>query len=345
MARGITLAELAAFLTDKGIEVELQGDRTCVVQGLQSLTDASEGDLSFLSSKHFFKYLAGCRASAVMLQPESAAGFVGNKLLMRNPYAAYAHVSSLFARAPQQAPGIHPSAVVADSADIHVTASIGPHTVVGESVSIGPGTVIGAGCYIGDRSTIGSDGRIAANVSIYHDVSIGDQVIVHSNAVLGADGFGFANEGGAWIKIHQLGGVSIGDRVEIGACTTVDRGALGNTILEDGVKLDNHVQIAHNVRVGENTAMAAFVGVSGSTVIGRNCTFAGQVGIVGHITICDGVHVTGATVVSKSITEPGSYSSGTRISKTTQWRKNAARFTQLEELAQRLKAVEKKLGD
>lgn len=350
MAHSFTLAELVTLLNDAGLSVEIRGDTDYRVSDLRPLADAGAGDLSFLSSSAFARYLPESEAGAVLLQPamadsEPGKAFSGNKLLTANPYAAYARLSGLFDRAPRREAGVHPRAVVASSAEIDPSASIGACAVIGEGVRVGPETIVGAGCYIGDRSVIGGYCNIAANVSIYHDVVIGERVTIHSNTVIGADGFGFANENGAWVKIHQLGGVIIGDDVEIGACTTVDRGALGDTVLQRGVIIDNHVQIAHNVSVGENTAMAAFVGVSGSTVIGKNCTFAGQVGVVGHINICDNVHVSGDTVVSKSITEPGSYSSGTRISKTAQWRKNAARFNQLDEMAQRLKNLEKKLGE
>ncbi len=344
MARRFTLAEIENFLNSADLKTELKGDGECSITGLQSLIDAGAGELSFLSDKSFAKYLEDCRASAVILQPAMADRFHGNKLITANPYAAYARVSALFDPLPKAAAGIHPSAVVAETAEVDPSASIGPAAVIGDQAVIGASTSIAAGCFVGDRSVIGANSNIAANVSIYHDVVIGDRATIHSNSVIGADGFGFANDQGRWIKIHQLGGVTIGDDVEIGACSTVDRGALGDTVLENGVIIDNHVQIAHNVRVGENTAMAAFVGISGSTRIGKNCTFAGQAGVVGHIDICDGVHITGRTVVSKSITEPGSYSSGTRISKTSLWRKNAARFNQLEEMAQRLKTLEKKLG-
>ncbi|KKK52337.1 hypothetical protein LCGC14_3105920, partial [marine sediment metagenome] len=239
--------------------------------------------------------------------------------------------------------GVHPSAVVAASAQIGGGTSIGPNAVLGEDVVIGANSRIGAGVSISDGTVIGDNCRISANVSIYHGVTIGSQVTIHSGAVIGADGFGFAHSEGRWVKIYQLGGVVIGNRVEIGACTTIDRGALEDTVIEDGVILDNHVQIAHNVRIGENTAMAGCSGVSGSTVIGKNCIFAGQSGVVGHVTLCDGVHLTGGTIVTKSLTEPGSYSSGTAFSKSEDWRKNAVRFNQLDDLARRVRQLEKKL--
>ena len=185
--------------------------------------------------------------------------------------------------------------------------------------------------------------QVAANTTIYHSVSIGNGVIIHSGSVIGADGFGFAPEQGHWVKIYQLGGVEIGNDVEIGACTTIDRGALGNTVIADGVKIDNHVMIAHNVQIGENTAMAAFTGISGSTAIGKNCTWAGRSGSVGHLDIGDNIHVAGTTVMTKSVSEPGAYGAGTPTSPIREWRKNAARFNQLDDMSKRLRRIEKQL--
>lgn len=335
MSRSYTLAELAALLG-----AELNGDGEVVIAGLATLQEARQGQIAFLANPAYQRYLAGTQASAVVLNAKLAEGFAGNALLLENPYLGYAKLSSVFDNAPQPQTGVHASAVVAQGSNIHPSVAIGPNAVIGEGVVIGAGSVIGAGACIGDDTTLGKNCKIAANVTIYHGVSIGDEVIVHSGAVIGADGFGFAPDRGEWIKIHQLGGVVIGDRVEIGACSTIDRGALGNTEIADGVKIDNHVMIAHNVKIGAHSAMAAFVGISGSTTVGSHCTFAGMVGVVGHVSICDNVHITGQTVVSKSITEPGSYSSGTHMSTTREWRRNAARFNQLNEMNKRLRRLE-----
>ncbi|MEH6617292.1 MAG: UDP-3-O-(3-hydroxymyristoyl)glucosamine N-acyltransferase, partial [Porticoccus sp.] len=289
------------------------------------------------------QYLAETVAGAVILDVDSASEYPGNRLVMDNPYLGYALASAMFDTSPVPQLGIHPSAVAASSTRIGDNVAVGPNAVLGENVVIGAGSRIGAGVVIGDGSVIGDNCRISANVSIYHGVTIGDQVTIHSGAVIGADGFGFAHSQGRWVKIYQLGGVVIGSRVEIGACTTIDRGALDDTVIEDGVILDNHVQIAHNVHVGENTAMAGCSGISGSTVVGKNCIFAGQSGVVGHVTLCDGVHLTGGTIVTKSLTEPGSYSSGTAFSKSDDWRKNAVRFNQLDDLVRRVRQLEKKL--
>jgi UDP-3-O-[3-hydroxymyristoyl] glucosamine N-acyltransferase len=327
----------------KHIGANVHGEEAAEIVGLNTLQDADPKELSFLANPSYRDFLTDTKAGAVIITVDDLEGYQGNALLMDNPYLGYALASSLFDRTPVLEPGIHPTSVIADSASVANTATIGPNVVIGEGVTIGESSIIGAGTVVGDNSILGSHCRIAANVTIYHGVSIGDNVIVHSSAVIGADGFGFAHNQRHWVKIHQLGGVVVGNRVEIGACTTIDRGALGDTVIEDGVILDNHVQIAHNVHVGENTAMAGCSGISGSTVVGKNCIFAGQSGVVGHVTICDGVQLTGGTIVTKSLDKPGSYSSGTAFSTSREWRKNAVRFNQLDDLAQRIKQLEKKL--
>lgn len=332
---GRTLGEIA-----RHIGAELRGDPELRILRLNTLKDAEVGDLAFLASKAYRGQLAGTAASAVILGADDARGFAGAALVAADPYVAYARATSLFDDSPREAVGIHVRAVVDASAEIDPTASVGPLAVIGPEVVVGPGTRIGAGTSIGAGSRIGARCRIAANVSVYHRVFIGDEVVVHSGAVLGADGFGFARDGGRWVKIHQLGGVVIGDRVEIGACATVDRGALGDTVIEAGVILDNHVQIGHNVRLGENTAMAAYAAIAGSTTIGKNCIFAGQSGAVGHITVCDNVIAQARCSLSKSISRPGSYSADLLMEETPRWRRNAARFRQLDEMAKRLKKLE-----
>jgi len=258
------------------------------------------------------------------------------------PYLAYARISSWFDLSPVKPESIHPSAVIDPTAVLGDNVYIGPNVVVEMNAYIGMGCHISANSFIGARSSIGANGYIAANVSIYHDVRIGCKVRIHSSAVVGADGFGIAQrQDGSWEKIHQIGGVVIGDDVEIGACTTIDRAALADTILGDGVKLDNHVQIAHNAVVGDHTAIASYSGLAGSAKIGRNCIMAGDVCIVGHVTVCDNVQLTARTLVTKSISEPGSYSSGAMpLMTTTEWRKNSVRIGQLDRLARRVKKLE-----
>lgn len=336
MTTAYTLQEIADYLG-----AELRGDPDYQITGLNTLEQAGDGDLSFLASKAYERYLATTKASAVLIEPRFADTRSGNTLILADPYVAYARISAWFDHSRQFVAGVHPTAVIASTAELAGDVSIGPHASIGERVKIASGASIGPGVSIGNDSVIGSDTRLNSNVSVYHGVSIGRDVVIHSGAVIGADGFGFANEAGKWVKIHQLGGVEIGDKVEIGACTTIDRGALGNTVIEDGVIIDNHVQIAHNVRIGENTAMAAYAGIAGSTTIGKNCVFAGLAGAVGHITVGDGVVAMARCTISKSTSKPGSYSSGLLMSETAVWRKNAVRFGQLDDMARRLKKLEK----
>ena len=324
------------------IGASVRGEGNVEITGLNTLQEAGPGELSFLANPSYRNLLGETQAGAVILSANDLKNYAGNALVMDNPYLGYAYASSLFDSTPTVEPVVHATAVVADTAVVSDTATIGANVVIGEGVVVGEHSIIGAGTFVGDNSVLGSHCRIAANVSIYHGVIIGDHVTIHSNTAIGADGFGFAHHEGRWQKIYQLGGVVIGNHVEIGACSTVDRGALDNTIIDDGVIIDNHVQIAHNVRIGENTAIAGCSGISGSSVIGKNCILAGQVGVVGHISICDGVHLTGGTIISKSLNKPGSYSSGTAFSNSREWRKNAVRFNQLDDLAQRIKQLEKK---
>jgi len=338
MPQSYTLSELAEVLS-----AELRGDGSAEITGLATLQEATLGQLSFLANKAYQRYLPDSNATAVIISHSDASSFSGNALILDNPYLGYAEVSKLFATAPIQPPGIHPSAVVDSTSDIHPTASIGPNAVIGAGVIIGKDTTIGAGCYVGDHSILGVNCRIYPNSSIYHDVVMGDEVIVHSCAVIGADGFGFAPNGKGWTKIHQLGGVVIGNRVEIGASSTIDRGALGNTEIADGVIIDNQVMIAHNVKIGENTAMAAFTGISGSTTIGKNCTWAGRSGSVGHVTICDNVVAMATAVIMGDVKEPGVFASGTPMMDYKDWRKSAVRFAQLDDMYKRIRKLEKTL--
>lgn len=322
----------------------VEGDGHCEIVGINTLQQAQAGELSFLANPGYQRFLSSTSAAAVILKPDQASLYSGNKLLTDNPYLAYAKLSKLFDPAPMSIAGIHPSAVVDDSAQIGDGASIGANASISAGVVIGANTHIGAGCHVGENTVIGESSRLYANVTLYHGVSLGNQVTLHSGAVIGADGFGFAPSSEGWIKIHQIGGVVIGDRVEIGAGTTIDRGALDDTVIGNGVIIDNKVQIAHNVKIGENTAIAGCTGIAGSTTIGRNCTIAGAASIIGHLQIADGVHISVDTLVNKSITEPGSYSSGTVAAPTKLWRKNAVRFGQLDKIATRLSALEKQIS-
>ncbi|MCV0159296.1 UDP-3-O-(3-hydroxymyristoyl)glucosamine N-acyltransferase [Pseudomonas aeruginosa] len=334
-----TLGQLAAH-----VGAELRGDADLPIQGLATLQEAGPAQLSFLANPQYRKYLPESRAGAVLLTAADADGFAGTALVVANPYLAYASLSHLFDRKPKAAAGIHPTAIVAADAEVDPSASVGAYAVIESGARIGAGVSIGAHCVIGARSVIGEGGWLAPRVTLYHDVTIGARVSIQSGAVIGGEGFGFANEKGVWQKIAQIGGVTIGDDVEIGANTTIDRGALSDTLIGNGVKLDNQIMIAHNVQIGDHTAMAACVGISGSAKIGRHCMLAGGVGLVGHIEICDNVFVTGMTMVTRSIAEPGSYSSGTAMQPAAEWKKSAARIRQLDDMARRLQQLEKRLA-
>jgi UDP-3-O-[3-hydroxymyristoyl] glucosamine N-acyltransferase len=323
---------------------EVFGNKAVIINRLSALGDAQEGALSFLANANYRALLQTTKASALIVREEDVDQCLCPVIVVLDPYLAYAKISHLFdKRAITRT--IHSTAVIDASAKLGINISIAAHVTIGANVVIADGVVVGAGTAIGDRCNIGEETQIASNVSVYSDVVIGKRNIIHSGAVIGADGFGFANEKGAWIKIAQLGGVQLGDDVEIGACVTIDRGALNDTIIEDGVKLDNQIQVAHNVKIGKHTAIAGCTGIAGSTTIGAYCTIAGGVGIVGHITIADNVHITGMTLVTKSILEPGVYSSGMAAIPDAQWKKSVARFRQLDDMAKKLNRLEKLNND
>lgn len=331
-----SLGELAELL-----EVELRGDSSLRVDGLATLKSAVPGKLSFLSNPRYVNQLASCKASAVIIDPELASACQSAQLVSSSPYVTYARASQLFLKDESAAAGIHPSANVHPSAVLGEHVSIGSHVVVEANAEIGEGAVIGAGSYVGARSRIGKHSRLFPNVTVYHDVSIGERAVVHSSVVLGADGFGFAFDGRQAIKIAQLGGVQIGDDVEIGAGSTIDRGALDDTVIGSGVKIDNQVQIAHNCVIGEHTIICGCSAIAGSTTIGRYCTIGGAVGIIGHLQIADKVMISAMSLVSQSIAEPGIYSSGTGLLESKEWKRNIVRFRQLDDMAKRLRELEK----
>ncbi|WP_426809423.1 UDP-3-O-(3-hydroxymyristoyl)glucosamine N-acyltransferase [Pseudomonas sp. WOUb67] len=338
MSVTMTLGQLA-----EALGATLKGPEALQITGLATLQEAGPGQLSFLANPQYRKYLDNCQAGAVLLKAADAESFAGNALIVADPYQAYARISHLFDPKPKAVAGIHPSAVVAEDAQVDASASIGPFAVIESGARIEADVSIGAHCFIGARCVVGEGGWLAPRVTLYHDVIIGKRVVIQSGAVIGGEGFGFANEKGIWRKIAQIGGVTIGDDVEIGVNTAVDRGALSDTRIGNGVKLDNQIQIAHNVQIGDHTAMAACVGISGSTRIGKHCMLAGGVGLVGHIDICDNVFISGMTMVTRSITEPGSYSSGTAMQPLADWRKSAARIRQLDDMAKRLQQLEKRV--
>lgn len=336
-----TLGELAQLL-----DISCVGDAGTVITGLATLSSADSNQLSFLANSRYQKALETSTAAAVIVAPDMVDNCPVACLVSSNPYLSYALATQLFAPSLASGAGIHSSAVIGENANIASSATIAAHSVIGDNVSIGANTVVSAGCVVGHDCIVGDDCILHANVTLYHQVTLGNKVIIHSSAVLGADGFGFSPAANklvdGWVKIAQLGGVTVGDRVEIGAGTTIDRGALDDTVIGNGVILDNQVQIAHNVRLGDNTAIAGCTAVAGSTTIGSNCTIAGKVGIIGHLTIVDGVHVTAMSLVTKSIGKAGSYSSGTMMQESRAWRRSAVRMSQLDELVRRVAELEKK---
>jgi UDP-3-O-[3-hydroxymyristoyl] glucosamine N-acyltransferase len=335
-----------AYLSEY-IGAELRGDPELEIRGIATLQSARNDQLSFLANPNYEKYLAGTQAGVVIVHPKFADACQTAVLIHENPYLAYAKLSHLWDRQSQtlQQGFIHPSAVIDPSASINETACIEAGVVIGAGTIIEASVVIGANSVIGEDCRIREQTRLSANVSVYHGVSVGKHCIIHSGVVLGSDGFGFAPVKGQWQKIAQLGGVIIEDNVEIGANTTIDRGALDDTVIEQGVILDNQIQVAHNVRIGQNTAIAACSAIAGSTVIGKNCIIGGATGIAGHLTITDGVHITAMTMVIKSLTEPGVYSSGTGVQTNAKWKKSIARLRQLDKLADRVKRLEQGLTE
>lgn len=334
----LTLAELAIRF---GADIE--GDADCLIQGVASLKSARPGQISFFYDKHYADELALTTASAVILRPEHCELSPTSSLVTENPQLLFARIAELFQQQGGVTAGIHSDATVDDSARIDPSASIAARVVIGRDVMIGSNTVIGAGSVISDGSVIGDDVRLVANVTICDNVHIGDRVLLHPGVVIGSDGFGLVKDEGRWLKVPQLGSVVIGDDVEVGANTTIDRGTLDNTIIEQGVKLDNQIQVAHNVHIGAHTAIAGCAGIAGSVRIGRHCTIAGGVGFSGHLEIADNVHITGMSLVTKSITEAGVYSSSMPAQESRKWNRNVTRFAQLDDMAKRLKKIEKKL--
>jgi UDP-3-O-[3-hydroxymyristoyl] glucosamine N-acyltransferase len=310
-----------------------------VVLGVAALATANSGQLSFLSNSLYRKQLATTQAAAIVISAEEAKNTQLPCLIAKDPYAAFAKIAALFETKSTHTPGIHCTAVIDASASVDATASIGPFAYIGANSKVLAGTMIGPHCIIGEDCVVGESSELIARVTLVKRVYIGQRVLIHPGAVLGAEGFGLAMENGHWLKVPQLGGVVIGDDCEIGANTTIDRGALGNTILEDDVRLDNQIQIGHNVYIGAHTAMAGAVAVAGSAKIGKYCLIGGAAGIVGHIEICDKVRINAFTLVTHSIDQPGEYSSGTPIQPSREWRKNAARFRQLDDLARKINRI------
>lgn len=319
----------------------LEGDGAVTVVQVAPLASAEPGQISFLASAKFRGLLNSTKASALIVSPQFAGDTSIPRIIDNNPYAYYAKVVALLNPAPQSRVGVHPTAVV--NSAIPSTASIGEHAVIGADVCLGENVVIAAGCVIEDGVSIGDDSALRPNVVIHRHCVLGQRVLVQSGAVIGGDGFGFAKEGDRWLKIRQIGRVVIGNDVEIGANTTIDRGALDDTVIGDGVKLDNQIQIGHNVVLGEHVAMAGCVGVAGSTKIGKRCTVGGAAMIIGHLELTDDVHVSAGTMVTKNLRKPGQYTSIFPIEAHDAWLQNAAQIKRLAALSQRVAELEHKL--
>ena len=325
----------------EGLEATIRGDTHCLIEGVASIQDAKPGFITFLTNSLYRKHLANTEATAVILTEADATFCKATAVVARNPYYVYSKIAAYFDLPLKKISGIHRTAVVGEECEIDAEASIGPYCVIGNRVKIKANAVIGPGCVIGDAVEVGEATVLDANVTIYHHVRIGKHTRIASGVVIGSDGFGFANQEGTWHKVPQLGGVEIGDEVDIGANTSIDRGAIDDTVIENGVKLDNLIQIAHNVKIGAHTIIAGCVGIAGSTVIGKYCMIGGASMINGHVIIADHVMITGGTGVSKSIREPGLYSSGVAgVVPNTEFRKNNARFHRLENLVKQVKTLE-----
>lgn len=327
----------------KHLDAKLHGDGDLTITGLASMKSAVSGQITFLADKKLKDNLSNCKASAVVMTEECLEYWQGAALIVTNPYLAYAKLAQFLDTTPVPAKDIAPSAVIDETAQLGSNVSIGANAVIESGVKLGDNCIIGAGCFVGKNTTIGAGTKLWANVSVYHNCVIGDNCLVQSGTVIGADGFGYANDKGEWIKIPQLGRVVIGNNVEIGASTTIDRGALDDTIIGNGVIIDNQCQIAHNDIIGDHTAIAGGVIMAGSLTVGRHCLIGGASVINGHMEICDQVTVTGMGMVMRPITKPGVYSSGIPLQENKVWRKTASLVLHIDEMNKRLKSLEKKL--
>jgi len=338
--RGYSLAEIVARLGG-----ELVGDGNVTVCQVAPLERAGADEIGFISQAKYLKQLEGSRAGAVILAPDARGATALPRILSPNPYLYFARVSALLNPPPPVSPGIHPRAVVATSAVVDSTAEIQAGAVVNDNARVGARSVVGPNTVIGKDTVVGEDCRVYANVTVYHDCRIGHRVILHSGCVIGSDGFGLAPDQGKWQKIPQIGRVIVGDDVEVGACTTIDRGALDDTVIGDGVKLDNLIQVAHNVSIGAHTAIAACTGIAGSAKIGRHCTIGGAAMIFGHIEIADGTRISTNTLITKSLAKPGTYTSALPFSEHQAWQRNAVHLRHLDKLVERIKQLERKVTE
>ena len=336
----ITLGEIATRLG-----CELAGDPDTQIAGVATLSSACEGAISFFANSAYQEALRSTDASAVILKEADLEQCQVSALISTNPYLTFARVADLLYPDDAFKPGVHARATVADSARVDATAHISANAFIDEECEIGEHAFVGPGVVVGPRCRVGKQVRLLANCTLVQDVSIGSRSIIHSGAVIGSDGFGNAMSDQGWVKVKQLGGLIIGDDVEIGSNSTIDRGALGDTVIENGVRLDNLVHIAHNVRIGEHSALAGQVGIAGSATIGKRCMFGGKAGMVGHATICDDVIVNGQSYISKDVHEPGIYAASFPAEKNRIWKRKVARFRHIEDIFNRIKILEKRSSE
>lgn len=334
---GVSLQSLAAQF---GCEVS--GNPETEVSHVATLANADAGSISFLANPAYKDQLGKTKASAVIIAAEALDACPTDALVSADPYVTYARVAHVLHPRRQHEPGVHPSAVIDPDAEIDPTATIGPLSYIAGGAKVGARSYVGPSCVIGPGCSVGEDTELAASITLVEDVRIGDRVLVNAGAVLGADGFGHKLTDTGWLKVPQVGGVVVGNDVEVGASTTIDRGAIDDTVIGNGVRLDNQIQIAHNCRIGDHTVIASGTGVSGSTTIGARCIVGGMSGFVGHINVCDDVIITGAAVVTKDIQKPGVYSSAWAARDDRSWKRQVARVRRLEAYEERLKALETK---
>jgi UDP-3-O-[3-hydroxymyristoyl] glucosamine N-acyltransferase len=331
----VTVGELASRFAG-----EVRGNSSLEIHGVASLASAGSHDISYLASKKYYSALAKTGAGAVILTARDSTRFSGTCVIVDNPRLCFARVATLLNPLSPPEPGVHATAFVDEEAVVASSACIGPYSVVDAGAVIGERVFVGAACYLGKRAHVGENSWLHARVVISHDCVVGANCILHPGVVIGSDGFGYVSDGELWLKIPQLGRVRVGNDVEIGANSTIDRGTLDDTIINNGAKLDNLTQIAHNVYIGEHVAMAAQVGIAGSTHVGSNCAIGGQTGIIDNLEIADNVQITAGSLVTSSIKQAGIYSSSLKAQPAEQWKRNAARLSQLDKLARRLQQLE-----
>ena len=324
---------------------EVLGDSEVRVSRVSTLENAEADSITFLANELYLRHLKNTRAGAVIIAASARNATQVARIVCANPYAYFARVSALLNPPRETLPGVHESAMVHPEAQVDSRAEIGPFVTIERLARVEAGAAVGAGCFIGESAVIARDARLYPSVSVYHRCTVGARTIVHSGAVIGADGFGIAFDEDQWVKVPQIGAVRIGSDCEIGANTTIDRGAIEDTIIEDGVKLDNQIQIAHNVRIGAHTAIAACTGIAGSAQVGRHCRIGGGVGIAGHVTIADHVEISGHTAITTSIAAPGVFTGVYPFEANREWRRNAAQLRHLAELARRIAALEQDLEE